>query len=213
MPAFSQIQDNAERTNRILTQVTTAIMVLGLPALAFVLFCGRSLLTLSYGHRYGALSASLLLASGVALVNLLNGQVTTVFYARGYPQLHRLAVGAMAAAMVIMVYPLAKWLGPLGGQVACLLAVIVGYVIQLARVRHITGLSLARYGSGFLLAALAFLTVAAMGLGARPFAVLTRPVANIVIGVLGCLVAYTLAGVLFLRNQRDGAPAVLRIEP
>lgn len=213
MPAFSQVQGDASRVNRILIHVTSLSVMLGLPALAFVFFCGRSLLTLVYGARYGALTGALVLASCVALTNLLNGQITTVFYARGFPHLHRRAVAAMAATMAIAIYPLAKWLGPVGGQVAALLAVMVGYFIQVARVREITGLSLTRYGSGFLVSALASLSVVAISLGTRPFAMLTRPVANIVIGALGCVLAYALTGAIFLRSQRGFAPDVLRAEP
>jgi O-antigen/teichoic acid export membrane protein len=58
MPAFSQIQGDVRWTNRVLIQVTTLIVMLGLPALAFMFFCGRSVLTLAYEPRYGALAGA-----------------------------------------------------------------------------------------------------------------------------------------------------------
>lgn len=213
MPAFSQIQGDAKRTNRILIQVSSVIAMLGLPALAFVLYCGRSLLTLAYGPRYGALTGALGLASCVALVNLLNGQITTVFYARGFPHLHRRAVAVMATAMVVVIYPLAKWLGPLGGQVACLLAVVVGYLLQVARVQKLTSLDLVPYWKGLWISGLASLTVVAVGLSMRPFAVLARPGVNIAIGIAGCLLACILACAILLRDQTLLSGRPLQVEP
>ena len=210
LPAFSQIQGDMRRTNRILIQVTSVIAVLGLPALAFVCFCGRSVLTLAYGQRYSELSGALILASCVVLVNLLNNQMTTVFYAQGFPNLHRRAVATMAVVMVVAIYPLAKWLGPVGGQVACLLAVIVGYLLQVARVRGLTGLDLARYAKGFPIALAVSMCVVAVGLSTRPFAVLARPVANIGFGIAGCLLAYVLASAIMLRGH---AGLSLKVEP
>ena len=213
MPAFSQIQDDVKRTNRILIQTTSLIMVLGLPALAFAFLCGRSLLAMAYGPRYGALSGSLALASCVALLNLANGQITTVFYARGFPQLHRRAVAVMAAAMAVAIYPLSKWLGPVGGQVACLLAVAIGYLLQLVRVRRLTGLNLALYGKGFLVAGMASMAVVAVCLPTRSFAALARPTVNIASGIAGCLLAYAVAYAILLRGQARLSPQPVETAP
>jgi hypothetical protein len=145
-------------------------------------------------------------------VNLVNGQITTVFYARGFPHLHRRAVAATAVTMVVAIYPLSKWLGPVGGQVAALLAVMVGCIDQVLRVRQITGLSLARYTSGFRLPALLSLIVIGIGLGTQPFAVLARPAANVGLGILGCIVAYSLAGAIFVRDERTVVQEVVPFE-
>ncbi len=212
MPAFSQIQGDNTRINRVLVQVSWLIVMLGLPAVAFILFCGRSLLTLTFGPRYGAMAGALMLASCVALVNLLNGQITTVFYSSGLPQLHRRAVAIMAITMVITIYPLSKWLGPAGGQVAAFSAVTIGCIDQIMRVRHITGLSLARYTSGLRLPVLLSLIVVVISVAAQPFAMLARPVANVALGILGCLVAYSLAGAILLRGQRTLAQEGLSTE-
>ena len=202
LPAFSQVQADPGRTNRILIQTTSLIVVLGLPALTFVLFCGRSLLGLTYGTRYAAVAGSLLVAAAVALVNLLNGQITTVFYASGLPEFHRRAVAVMAATMLVMVYPLCKLLGLMGGQAAALLAVIVGYILQIARVRKLTGLNLTSYGKGFVLSGLSMSAVAVCLL-IHPFAALAHPVANIACGILGCLLAYLLAAAVLLRGHKQ----------
>jgi len=206
LPAFSQVREDPGRINRILIQVTSLIALLGLPVLAFVFFCGHSVLGLTYGPLYAAVAGSLLVASAVNLVNLLNNQITTVFYARGLPGLHRRAVAVMAATMIVMVYPLCKWLGPVGGQAAALVAVIVGYLLQVVRVRKLTGLHMISYGKGFLLSGLVSIIVVAVSISSRSFVILARPAANIAVGIVGCLLAYILACAILLRGRTHLSP-------
>lgn len=211
-PALSRVQDDAERINRMLIRVSSMIVLVGLPAVISLVFSGGSFLGLVYGSRYSLAAGSMALAACVALVNLMNSQITTVFYARGLPQLHRRAVAVMAATMLVAIYPFTKWLGIAGGQAAALLAVVVGFGLQAERIRRITDLSLSRYAKGFVLAVLASSSVAAVGFGVKPFAALSRPIPNIATGILGCLMAYGLAFAIRLRGRAGGSRRVLRFE-
>ena len=49
LPAFSRVQTDTERVNRILVEVTSWIILLGLPAVAMIWLCGSALLTVAYG--------------------------------------------------------------------------------------------------------------------------------------------------------------------
>lgn len=202
MPTFSHIQEDNPRLNRILSQVTSVIVLLGMPVLVFLFFCGRSLLTLIYGVRYGAASPALAAAGCVALLNLASGQITTVFYAKGLPQLHRRSVMLMAILMVVLVYPFIKEFGLLGGQLACLISIVAGYLLQVERVTKVTGLELSKYWRSFRIAGAISLSAVAVCLAARSLAIVARPMANVMLGVAGCLVAYGLAGAIFLRYVR-----------
>ena len=202
LPTFSHIQGDDRRIGRILLQVSSLIIFLGIPALVFVFFCGHSLLTIVYGSRYSAASAALIVTCAVALLNLLNGQLTTVFYARGLPQLHRTCVLIMAVLMVMLTYPLAKWFGLVGGQLACLAAMLVGFLFQLIRVRELIGFDLSSYAKPALLAAGISLSVAALCLATKISPSLARPIPTVALGVLGCLIAYGVSAALFVRNAR-----------
>ncbi len=118
MPALSEIQGDKERMNRIVLQVSTVIVFLGMPVLVFLLVSGRPLLTVIYGPAYAAAALPLAIAVAIAIVSMMNVQLTTVFYASGHPNLHRRCVAVMAGTTLLLVYPLAKWLGLVGGQVA-----------------------------------------------------------------------------------------------
>src|SRR5262249_60269485 len=114
-PTFSLLQKQRARTNHLLLQVTSGLVLIGMPTIMFVCFCGRSMLTLLFGSRYGSAAGPLIAASFVALFNAVNGQVTTIYYARGLPQLHRRCVVIMAAMMIVLTYPFAVWFGFVGG--------------------------------------------------------------------------------------------------
>jgi O-antigen/teichoic acid export membrane protein len=205
LPTFSNVQGDKARENRILLQVTSLLVRVGLPVVVFIFFCGHSLLTLLYGQRYGIAALPLMLASCVALVNLLNGQITVLFYGRGAPQLHRGSVAIMAALMVVCIYPFAKYFGLAGGQLACLLAVVVGFVFQLVRVQKLTDLSLTEFAKPFLSGLALSGSILAIWLFTQPFRQLSRPYVNILLGVLGFSIACAFSATDFLRKRQKVA--------
>lgn len=205
LPVLSRIQDDHARMNRILLQVTLATVMLGLPALVFVGFCGRALLTLIYGQRYAVAAMAMVLAACAAFLNLLNIQLTLMFYAVGQPKLHRRSVAVMAAVVLILIYPLAKGVGLWGGQLACLGAIVAGYLLQVERIRKVTGLRLSEYWRTFLIPAAASLVMVAIWLVTRSIGALARPTPNILLGLFGCLLAYVFAYAISLRGARENA--------
>jgi lipopolysaccharide exporter len=202
LPTFSHVQESELRTNRILLQVTRVLVFLGLPTLVFVFFCGRSILTLAYGHSYAAAAGPLLIASCVALANLLNGQITTIFYAKGSPQLHRSCVLIMAVMMISIIYPLVRYCGVVGGQLACLTSIGAGYTFQIVRVRRLTSLDLRQYGSLFLTPAPIALGVVAFCVVERTLGAAANPLFNVAYGIAAWAVAYGLGVAVFALRRR-----------
>ena len=205
LPALSRIQDDHVRMNRILLRVTSVTVMLGLPAVVFAAFCGRSVLTLVYGQRYSGVGTALALAACAAFFNILNVQLTIVFYAKGVPQLHRRSVATMALVVVALIYPLANAFGLWGGQLACLAAVFVGYLLQVERIRKVTDLRLPEYFRNFLIPALASLVIAAFWVATGSIGVLAQPAPNILVGVLGCLLACGFACLFSRRRSGEAA--------
>jgi O-antigen/teichoic acid export membrane protein len=203
-PAFAHVQEDKERVNRILVEVTSWLILLGLPSVAVIYLCGHSLLSVTYGLRYVAGAGPLAVAAIVVFLNVLNAAITCVFMGIGRPELHRRAVAASAVVMVITVYPACKLLGVVGGQVAALVAITVSYLLQLERVHALTGLNLLRYGKAFVMAILVSGGLLGVGLGARSLGLATRPFANIAFAVGTCVIAYALCIPAFLRIRQSG---------
>jgi len=202
LPTFSLVRGDLSRANRILYKVSAAIVLLGLPALAFFVLCGRSLLTIVYGHRYSAAAGALAVASCAGLINLLNGQITTIFYSIGLPHLHRRAVAAMALVMISAVYPFTKWYGITGTQLACLAATIVGFSLQVSRLRRLSDLNCGQYLKSLFVAGGISTTVVAVCLASRSIQTLTRPGPNVALGIAACLIAYGLAAAILNKEKR-----------
>jgi lipopolysaccharide exporter len=200
LPALSRVQDDSARVNRIVLQITSATWWLGLPAVAFVIFCGRSLLTIAYGPRYAAGATALGLACVTVILNLLNNQITQVFYAKGKPQLHRRAVAAMAVVVVVLVYPLARFFGLWGGQLACLIAIVIGYGLQIERIHSVTGLRMSAYFKEFPVPlCLAGLVGVPWLLLSRQTGALSRPIPNIALGIAASSLIYALSAFAWFR--------------
>jgi len=190
-PAFSHVQTETQRVNRMLSEATSWLVFLGLPGLTAIWLCGPSLLTVVYGRRYGdaAAAEALEFAAAVALLNTLNAVITLVFYAMGKPSLHRRAVAASSIIMIIVIYPACKFLGMAGGQAAALIAITASYLLQLSRMRSMTNLNIASYLKPAIPAALG--SIGILGIGAAPhlLGIEVSPAANIAIATCACLLA------------------------
>jgi O-antigen/teichoic acid export membrane protein len=200
LPTFSRIQEDKARTNRVLIQVTSALAIVGMPALVFVAFCGRSLLGLLYGPRYTAAVGPLIAASFVALLNAMNGQVTIVYYAKGMPQLHRRCVLITAATMIVLTYPFVLKFGLVGGQLAALVAISAGFLFQVVRLRDLTTLDPMRYVKVFAVFGAISAVIAGVCLSVRTVAAVSQPVPNILVGAGACTIAGGLGLFAFFRN-------------
>ncbi|MEO6965429.1 MAG: oligosaccharide flippase family protein, partial [Acidobacteriaceae bacterium] len=76
LPALSQVQANAQRANRILSEITAWAILFGSPAVVMIWLCGPSLLTVVYGSQYAAAAGALAIAAGVVFLNTLNSLIT-----------------------------------------------------------------------------------------------------------------------------------------
>ena len=199
-PTFAHVQEDHERTNRILVTVTSWLILLGLPAMVAISLCGHSLLTVLYGVRYAPGTGPLAVASLVVLLNVLNAAITCVFNGIGRPGLHRRAVAASAVAMLIGIYPACRLFGVAGGQIAALLAIKVSYLLQVMRMRGVTGLEVLRYGKAFMLPAAGSVGMLGMVLAGRRLGLTPRPIADIALCLTSCFVTYAVCALIQFRT-------------
>lgn len=204
LPAFSHLQNDMQRTNRVLAEATASMVVVGLPAIVAIAFSGSSLLAVAYGSRYIAGSSALIVAAAVALLNALNALLTTQFYGVGKPGLHRMAVAASAVVMLIAIYPACKYLGPVGGQWAALIAVAVSYGIQIVRTQTLTGMKLRHYAKGIAPAVLAAGATLLAGSAVHFSGIAKGPLLNMLSSAVICLLVYACCIPVFrqLRESR-----------
>jgi len=200
LPTFSQIQSDRGRTNRVLVQVTAAIILVGMPALIVVAFCGRSLLAILYGSRYAAAVGPLIAASFVALLNAVNGQLTIVYYARGLPHLHRRCVLITATTMVVLTYPFVLRFGLVGGQLAALVAILAGFLFQVLRLHDLTMLNLLEYAKLFGMFGAVSIVVSLFCMGLRTISLFNQPLPNILVGFIAYATACGFGAWIFVKR-------------
>jgi O-antigen/teichoic acid export membrane protein len=204
LPAFAHIQENHERINRVVLEATSWLIVLGLPAVVVIWLYAPSLLTVTYGARYLKSAGPLAVASAVAFLSVLNGVITDVFSAMGRPALHRRAVAASAVIMIVAIYPACKMLGVVGAQIAALLAIGTSFVLQIMRIRKLTGLDLAQYGTAFVPAGLVCAALLCGGFGIRYLGLAEGNTAQIALGLCVLLLAYGICLPVVLRIKKPG---------
>jgi lipopolysaccharide exporter len=208
LPACSQIQADLDRLKRILIEVSSWVILCGIPVVVMIAICGSSLLTIFYGHRYAGAAATyaLTFAAGVALLNTLNSLITNLFYSIGEPALHRRAVLVSAIGMVVAIYPSCRLFGLAGGQVAALFAISCGYLLQAARAKTLIGLKILDYGRAFIPATLVSAGVLLAGAGAHLLGLGGSATANIAIAGATCMFGFLASVVLFLKMKKSAAP-------
>lgn len=202
LPAFANVQDDNERVNRVVLEVTSWLIVAGLPVMVMIWLYAPFLLRITYGARYLKSAGPLAVASAVVLLGILNGVITDVFCATGRPALHRRAVAASAVIMIVAIYPACKMFGVIGGQVAALIAILTSYFLQIIRLRGLTGLNLARYGSAFIPAGLACAVLLCGSLGIR-FLGFGTNMGQVVLELGVFLIAYGICVPTILRMRAD----------
>lgn len=206
LPAFAQVQQDHQRLNRVLLEATSWLIVLGLPAVVVIWLYAPSLLTVTYGARYLKSAGPLTVAAAVAFLSILNGVITDAFSAMGRPALHRRAVAASAVIMIVAIYPACKVLGVLGAQVAVLAAIGTSYLLQIMRIRELTGLDLARYGMAFVPAGLVSAALLCGGFGIRFLGLAEGKTAQIALGLCVFLLAYSICVPTVLRIKKNVSP-------
>jgi O-antigen/teichoic acid export membrane protein len=190
VPAFAHVQEDHQRLNRVLLEATSWLIVLGLPGVVVIWLYAPSLLRVTYGVRYLKSAGPLAVASAVACLSILNGVITDAFSAMGRPALHRRAVAASAVIMIVAIYPACKILGVVGGQIAALVAIGASYLLQIMRIRGLTGLDLTRYGTAFVRAGVVSAALLCGGLGIRFLGLAEGKTAQIALGLCVFFIAY-----------------------
>jgi O-antigen/teichoic acid export membrane protein len=202
LSGLAKIRNDDGRVIKILLDVTSTLLFLGLPCTVFLTVFGKSFLTLAYGQKYAPMAPVLALAGLTSLLNLANAQITTIFFAKGVPHLHRRCVIVMACSMVIVSYPLIKVVGPMGGQLACLLAIVMGYVVQIRGLRAITGIRFNQYVRCYFEPLILASVVLALCLGLRRLHLPYEPGSTIVCGIMVCIAAYAFTAALLFYDNR-----------
>jgi O-antigen/teichoic acid export membrane protein len=200
-PAFSEMQNDSTRLNKTLLKVTSVVGLFIFSPILYVILYGKDTLLVVYGGAYAKAAAPFAILFSIAMLRTLSVPVMSLYYMIGRPELNRWFTVVRTVVMIALIYPATKWYGLTGAAGAGLIAMILGYVLQVFRLRTITDLDISQYNRTLWKALPISLSVAIVWIGTH-HTLRFAPLAQITIGGLGCLLGYIVA--VFLRPRVAG---------
>lgn len=201
MPAFSEMQNRFDRINSSIFNITTILVLTGTPLLIFIMLCGEELLSFVYGVQYAAVAVPLTIIFATAFIRVNGLPIVTFYFAIGRPDLQRLFVGIRAIIIVLIIVPSVKSFGLIGGATAGLISMILGYILQIMKIRSLTNLNFRKYSMIF------FQAFVASMIGIGGWYIIVRifeniDAINLIAGFIGSLMAFfTLAILLYSMSK------------
>jgi O-antigen/teichoic acid export membrane protein len=200
-PAFAEIQNDSARLNKALLKVTSSLGFLTFTPILYVVLYGKDMLQVVYGGAYAKAAVPFALLFSIAILRMLSVPVISLYYMIGRPELNRWFTLLRTVLMILLVYPATKWYGLTGAAGAGLIAMILGYALQVFRLRTVTGLDIRQYKRILWNAFPISLSVAIVWAATHGILKLA-PMTQMAIGGLACLLGYVIA--LFLRPRVAG---------
>lgn len=145
MPAFSEKQSDYEWINKWVVNITSIIVFWGMPILIFSFFYGPEVLAIIYGDKYAEVSRPFTIMIMVALLRTSSVPIASVYLAMGRPKLHRNFVAIRTMIIVIIIIPMTKNFGIVGASSSALLAMFISFLVQLLKMKKLTGINLFPY--------------------------------------------------------------------
>jgi len=195
MPAFAEIQTDINKINQAVIGITSVVVALGMPAMLFAMFYGRDLLSIIYGPIYGSVAIPFAIVLLRSMVQIVGNPIVALYFAIGRPELNRRFTTIRAIAILVLIYPAIKHFSLIGAAMAGLIAMLVGYIIQIVNLYSITKFDFRKYCA-------VFLRILACSFFIPIIWVITNildlnPFLNIVIGMIGIFLSYGLYLIIF----------------
>ena len=201
-PAFSEMQNDRARLNKTLLKVTSGLALFAFAPILYVALYGKDILEVVYGASYAQAAIPLSILFAIAMLRMLSVPVFSLYYMTGRPELNRRFAIVRTATMIVLIYPATKWYGLIGAASAGLIAMILGYALQVFRLRTITGLNVREYNR-ILWNALPLSLSVAIVWGLTHGIFKSAHTLQMAIGGIGCLLGYVLVLVLFPTRAPD----------
>lgn len=197
MPLFSEKQNDKAWINRTMIRSTQFIALAGMPIGVFAALYGKDLLAIIYKPEYSIVALPFALILGSTLLRATGTPIMNVYLSMGKPQLNRYFSAVRAAAMLLLIYPSVKYFGLIGAASVGLFAMLIGYILQIVRLRDLTNLDPRQYSMIFLHAFMFSLPVIGVWFLTRYLVI--EATYNILLGLSGSIVVYVLLGIIALR--------------
>ncbi|MFA6563362.1 MAG: oligosaccharide flippase family protein [Verrucomicrobiia bacterium] len=145
LPTFSAQQEDLAGMRKRVIMVTELLVALGAPYTLFCLLFAEPYLVMVYGENVAGMATTFSMLSAAILLQILSSVIMNAFIGLGRPQVQRLAALARTISMLVIIYPLARFVGAAGVALAVLCSIMIALTLQVSFARGILGLRLAEY--------------------------------------------------------------------
>ena len=198
LPAFSQMQEDDNRTNAFLIKIVALIYLLCVPALFVVVFNSNGILALAYGKQYAQASVAFTLVFTSELFRMIIASVNMVHMSRGSPHIVRQFALIRGFVFAVLIVPSVIFMGIVGAALSGLIATIVTLVIQLYNLKRLTGINIGKFAVMLLWALVSSIIIGIVHLLMTNF-IPANVLLKVVFGIISCCIAY---GLLFFNYLR-----------
>lgn len=191
MPHFASLQKKNSELRKALIKVTYLITYFSFPIVVFILVYSESILIIIYGKEYAAVSIAFSILAVTAFLRLLSVPIAGMYMAIGEPGKHRFFTIIRASLMIMFIYPAVKYFGLVGGASAGLTAILVGFVLQLNKLKEIISLNKKKYIMSLVPAACFSSLIIIIWVITNSFTT-GMPLREILAGLASCIIVYLL---------------------
>ena len=206
MPVLSALRSQTNKLRDAILQFSKFLAFISMPSLAFVLVHGSDILGFVYGPQYAHVGLVFALAFAAAMLQSLSVPITTAYFALGRPALQRSFSLVRAAFLVVIIVPLVLHLQLTGAALAVVLAMLVGYIVQVVKLRSLVGFEIRSLGRCFAGPAVAGAGVYVIAAASKELWDVHQPW-GLVPGVIGLTAACMYAASAFWRLRHDAPKA------
>jgi O-antigen/teichoic acid export membrane protein len=145
LPTFSAQQEDLEGMRRRVIMVTELLVAMGAPYVLFCVLFAEPYLVTVYGPSVTGMAAAFAMLSAAIMLQILSSVIMNAFIGLGQPQVQRLASLARTVSLIVVIYPLACFMGPAGVALAVLCSITIALTLQVGFARRIIGLRFGEY--------------------------------------------------------------------
>lgn len=183
VPLFATFQENLDALRGAFLRITTLVWMFGLPMGTYLAVFSGPILTTVYGSAYAAAAGPFAVYSFYTVVYMSSMVSFSVYLALARPGTQRAFTILRAALIIVTMYPMAVWLGPVGAALSLLGCLTLAMLLQLYNLRKVIGVSPISYLATLSRGALSAVGVAALSIPILLYVALP-PLALSVVGAL-----------------------------
>lgn len=145
LPVFAEKQNDRKALCDAVLKILKSILLFGVPIVVITAFGAKTILSVIYGARYGAVAVPFALLCFAMLFYVQAIVLSQIYMGIGMPHLHRRYVVLLASLIISLIYPGIKFFGLVGAAGVLLFSNAAAVFMQIIWMKSVIGLRFKDY--------------------------------------------------------------------